>query len=132
MPKRKNGREGFTLIELLIVVAIIGIVATIALPALIPTRHTAVDAKARANLRQLCSAQAAYIAKHEEYGSWAELVADGFLDVSWVDGTKTSGEDSVVYTETQEGTVNEFEGQATVDNGNTYIIDEFGAIQQTG
>jgi len=53
------------------------------------------------------------------------------MDASWTGG-KLAGEDGIVYAETQEGTDTEFEGEASVTNGNTYIIDEFGAIQQTG
>jgi len=132
MLKQLKTRKGFTLIELLIVVAIIGILAVISVIVLVSVRATSIDSKAKANLRTLSSAQSAYLAENGEYGSWAELVADNFLDATWTDGTKTGGEDGVTYTETQEGTPSEYEGEAAIENGNTYIIDETGAIQQTG
>jgi len=132
MLKRIKRRKGFTLIELLIVVAIISILAVISIIVLVTIRASSVDSKAKANLRTLSSAQSAYLAENGEYGSWADLVAEGFLDATWTDGSKTGGEDGVVYTETQEGTPSEYEGQAAIENGNTYIIDESGAIQQTG
>ncbi len=129
MLKRKKGRKGFTLIELLIVIAIIGILAVIAIIVLVTIRASSIDSKAKANLRTLSSAQSAYLAENGEYGSWDDLVAEGFLDATWT-GEKLTGEDGITYTETQEGTPSEFEGQAAIENGNTYKIDESGAIQQ--
>ena len=52
--------KGFTLIELMIVVAIIAIIASIAIPSLIRSRIAANERSAAAGLRTLVSAQATW------------------------------------------------------------------------
>ena len=56
----RDRRRGFTLIELLIVVVIIGILASIAIPKFANTKQKAYEASMRTDLRNLASAMEAY------------------------------------------------------------------------
>jgi prepilin-type N-terminal cleavage/methylation domain-containing protein len=76
-----NTENGFSLLELLIVVAIILIIATIAIPSFTRSRQTANETAAAANLRTLSNAQATYsISNSGRYGSLTGLVGAQLLD----------------------------------------------------
>jgi prepilin-type N-terminal cleavage/methylation domain-containing protein len=68
------GHSGFTLTELLIVIAIIGIIASIAIPAMLKARRTANEAAAIGSLRALNSAESSYAAAAGR-GGFAPLLA---------------------------------------------------------
>lgn len=62
-----RGRAGFTLIELLIVVVIIGILASIAIPKFGSTKERAYLAKMKGDLRNLATAQESYNGDNQTY-----------------------------------------------------------------
>src|SRR5690606_9387593 len=68
-----KNRKGFTLIELLIVVVIIGIQAAIAIPKFAATKDKAKLASVQTDLRNIITAQEAYFADFQTYGSLTDL-----------------------------------------------------------
>jgi type IV pilus assembly protein PilA len=66
-PFLRHRRSGFTLIELLIVVVIIGILAAIAIPKFSNTRAKANVTSMKSDLRNLATAQEAYVYENAVY-----------------------------------------------------------------
>jgi prepilin-type N-terminal cleavage/methylation domain-containing protein len=64
-----RSRRGFTLIELLIVVVIIGILASIAIPKFANTKEKAYIAAMKSDLRNILIAQETYFADYVAYSS---------------------------------------------------------------
>ena len=75
--------RGFSLLELLIVVAIILIIATIAIPSLLRSRQAANETAAVATLKQINTAEVTYSsAARSVYGTLNTLITAGLLDSS--------------------------------------------------
>jgi type IV pilus assembly protein PilA len=98
-------RNGFTLIELLIVVVIIGILASIAIPQFANTKEKAYIASMKSDLRNLVTAEEAYFADSGKYS--ATLGAGG------VDLNVTSGNNNPTIAVTADGWT------ASISNVNT-------------
>ncbi len=81
-----KGKNGFSLLELLIVVAIILIIATIAVPSLLRSRQSAQEAGAVSQLRTFNTAEVTYLSSTGgNFGSIPELITAGLLDVRFTD-----------------------------------------------
>jgi type IV pilus assembly protein PilA len=106
--------RGFSLLELLIVVAIILIIATIAIPSLLRSRQAANESRAVASLRTINTAQVTYLSgSGGNYGTIADLIADGLLDSRFTAGSQVGGYDFTI-----SGTPNSYTALATASSSN--------------
>jgi len=128
----KKNNKGFSLLELLIVVAIILIIATIAIPSLLRSRQAANESAAVANLRTINTAQVTYLSSSGgNYGSLAALVSAGLLDSTFTAGVKAgynfsvtaSGADYTAYANRASSNTGRFSYYSTPDAVVRYSTD---------
>ena len=82
--KRTKGDKGFTLIELIVVIAVLGVLATLLIPRVVEVPSEAKTKAMEANEKIIKNALERYYLKHGEYPKEEEgldvLVTEGYLD----------------------------------------------------
>lgn len=88
----KKNQNGFSLIELLIVLVILGVIATLAVPGLLKAKQATENESAYNSLRTVVSTQIAYFASNGRYGRLSELnaVSNGALGTTGVNNLTRS------------------------------------------
>ncbi len=86
---RKRSAKGFSVIELLIVVGVILILASIAVPNLLKARRAANEASAVASLRSIATGQLAYRSTQGDFTTLTGLTQEKVVDDSLGSGTKS-------------------------------------------
>jgi general secretion pathway protein G len=127
---RKRGEGGFTLVELMIVMAIIMILATIAIPIYVRTLQRAKEATLREDLHTMRTAIDSYtIDKEKAPDSLDDLVQAGYLKSIPVDPITSSNETWITGMSDTMTDINETQGglddvhsgsQALASDGTTY------------
>ena len=128
-----KNQKGFTLVELLVTVAIIGVLASMAIPLYSLYKKKAYNAMALSDLRNAFTAQEAYYIDHGEYrscsGTSCDLVLPGFAHSKGVEMDMTAGGDNAFIDEVTschlQGDIGYFTGENLEISASTHAWDDY-------
>ena len=83
--KRARDSGGFTLLELMIVVTVLSIITTLAIPGLMNAKKSANEASAIGSLKAFTQTQLQYRLRYGTFAGVADLVAVGMVDSGFAD-----------------------------------------------
>ncbi|MEZ5428535.1 MAG: prepilin-type N-terminal cleavage/methylation domain-containing protein [Pyrinomonadaceae bacterium] len=84
---KKDGQSGFSLIEMLLIMVILGIITTIAIPYLLKAVHRSEETNAFATLRTMSSSQVNYLSQNGRFARLDELNAAQANALGTISGT---------------------------------------------
>lgn len=121
-----QSKKGFTLIELLIVVAIIGILASVIIVGLAPAQRGGRDARRVADLRQVQTALELYYQKNQTYPAAAQCGTVSFAsDACWIqlsEALKGAGVGITSIPDDPKGAGNQHYSYVPLNNGRGYRV----------
>lgn len=128
-------KKGFTLIETMVVVAVVIILITLAVPSILRSRVVANEGAAVANLKTLCSASQAYHIDNQAYP--ADLAALASANPPYIDNVLGTGRKQgyqFIYAtvDSDHFTVNANSVNTGLLKGRYFYMDESGTIRVKG
>lgn len=120
-----NNRKGFTLVEMLVVIAVIGIISTVALTALGPSRNKAKDSRIISGLNQIRAvAETIY---DGDYSGIAAEAADPTSEIgkSIADIMVNNGKQAVVFSYSPNNA--DYSAHSPLASGGNYCVDSAGS-----
>lgn len=125
--------QGFSLIELLIVVVIIGIIASLAIPGLQRARRYAQSGSAIQSLRTITTAENLYERRFRVYATLVDLAPEGTLDPNLANGFKSGYSFSITLTLDGTGKATHFSANGAPDfdqnSADYYFVDDTAVIR---